>query len=142
MVLAVIMPAALTGILNGDLGSHPAQMPTGATAAIIVSDDPFFQDSQNASSAANSLVSNMNTWVQAGTNRQVVYPSQVYTGLQGNRTIIGPDLLKAYMLLGALAGGLLANTNSTFGWVEVASDIIPPPSQAFRKVDMRTQVGP
>jgi hypothetical protein len=109
---------------NGAPG-YPTKIPGANNAAIIVSDDPFFQANQQI------LVPLLNTWVSAaGTNRWVVYPSQVWTGSQANRTtIVGPDLLRAYMLLGALAGSLLANINVSppvnFGFIKLASDIIP-----------------
>jgi hypothetical protein len=89
-----------------------------AKMAIIVSDDPYFQTNQTV------LVPLFNTWLSA--SRQVVYPSQRYANYTGNSTIIGPDLTKAYIILGALSASLLASPNSTFGWIKLASDTFPP----------------
>jgi hypothetical protein len=104
---------------NGDGGANAARIPNATPAAIIVSDDPFFQANQA------TLVPLLNTWVQAAnTNRRIIYSSQAYNGLAGNSTIIGPDLLKAYMVLGLLAGRLLGDTTTNFGWIKVGSEVI------------------
>jgi hypothetical protein len=95
-------------------GGKPAIIPA-SQSAIIISDDPFFQTNQAI------LVPLFNTWLSTA-GRQVVYPSQRYTGLTGNSTIIGPDLTKAYMILGALSASLLANQAATFGFVKLASE--------------------
>jgi hypothetical protein len=110
---------------NGS-GANPPKIPNTANA-LIISDDPFFQDNQI------TLVPLINTWLAAGGGgppRQVVYPNQNYPSAlppNGQGAIIGPDLLQAYMLLGALAGSLLRNPNTTspFGFVRLGSQTIP-----------------
>jgi hypothetical protein len=96
----------------------------GNAAAIIVSDDPFFGSNQPI------LVPLLNEWILAGAGssppRKVVYPSQIYgastTIPAAGSVIVGPDLLKAYTVLGALSGGLLANTTSNFGFIKLANE--------------------
>jgi hypothetical protein len=102
---------------NGS-GINLPKIPNTANA-LIISDDPFFQTSQA------TLVPLLNNWLNTA-GRQVVYASQIYASgpvqPATGSTLIGPDLLKAYMLLGALAGSLLSNTASNFGFIKLANE--------------------
>ena len=107
---------------GGGVGTN-TPIPQNANA-IIISDDPFFQDNQA------TLVPLINTWLKASGARQIVYPNQNYPSAlppTGQGAIIGPNLLQAYMLLGALAGSLLRNPNTTspFGFVRLGSETTP-----------------
>jgi hypothetical protein len=109
----------------GDGGGHPSQFPDAATtSAVIVSDDPFFQANREA------LITAANTWLDGNATRRIVYPSQIYQSvLRGDGTtlrpkatqsiLIGPDLLRAYQLLGMLASILARQPDLNFGFFSV-----------------------
>jgi hypothetical protein len=82
-----------------------AKIPT-TIKALVVSGDPFFQDTKEL------LIGAANAWIAAapgGVNRYVCYPTQDYSNTSGTRptanhaTLYGPDLATAYNLLGQVA---------------------------------------
>jgi hypothetical protein len=109
----------------GDGDGHPSQFPpAGTTSAVIVSDDPFFQANREA------LITAANTWLGLDATRRIVYPSQIYqsvllsngTTLRPKATqsiLIGPDLLRAYELLGMLASVLARQPDLYFEFFSV-----------------------
>jgi hypothetical protein len=67
---------------------------------IIISSDPYFQDTKQA------LVAAANTWLQNGTNRYICYPSRTYRAASpraGQSTVFGPSMKEAYFLAGQVA---------------------------------------
>jgi hypothetical protein len=84
-----------------------AKIPS-AIRALVISADPFFQDTKE------QLIAAVNGWIAAGTaagvNRYVCYPTQDYANTSGTTqptakkgTLYGPDLANAYNLLGQVA---------------------------------------
>jgi hypothetical protein len=82
--------------------------------ALVVSADPFFQDTKEA------LIVAANAWIAAaaaGVNRFVCYPSLSYANVTGTRPtsgysiLYGPDLVGAYYTLGQLAAAAIANAH-------------------------------
>ena len=71
--------------------------------ALIVSSDPFFQDSKQ------NLIAAANTWLQGATNRYICYPSRSYinNGRPGQSTVFGPSMVDAYNLMGQIAANAL-----------------------------------
>jgi hypothetical protein len=72
--------------------------------ALIISADPFFQDKKV------DLINAANTWVGAKPGRSICYPLANYANVPGTTPMppgtsywFGPDLLKAYNLLGTVA---------------------------------------
>jgi hypothetical protein len=106
---------------NGNGAQAPAKIPNGATA-LIISADPFFQAEQGV------LVPLINNWLQTGAGRHVVYPSGGFAnsplGGGGQSTILGPDLTKAYMLLGILANWLANNKGREVGFFTVPNQTV------------------
>jgi hypothetical protein len=85
-----------------------------AAKAIIISDDPFFR------AYRDDLIKAVNTWLQ-GTDRYVIYPSQIYANTTGivaplkkQSTLFGPDLTSAMFLLGMLASYYAEHKNAPF----------------------------
>jgi hypothetical protein len=85
---------------------------SGAIKALVISADPFFQDTKD------NLIAAANTWVQAapqGVTRYVCYPTQDYSNRRGTTptpkkaTLFGPDLATAYSLLGQIASIVLSS---------------------------------
>lgn len=106
----------------------------GQAAAVIVSDDPFFQANRAA------LIGAANAWLDRSTAtnsaRYVVYPSTMYLSAQdsaGNpvtlrkdkSAIVGPDLKAAYLLLGALTGYIADDKTRSVGFLRFPSVEIP-----------------
>jgi hypothetical protein len=112
-------------------GGRPAQLPNDANpAAVIISDDPFFQANRA------ELINAANNWIGTTTNRYVVYPSLMYasaTDSSGNTVrpkanrsaTIGPDLITAYGLLGALTRYIAEDTTRFVGFITMPSLINP-----------------
>jgi hypothetical protein len=82
-----------------------AKIPS-AIKALVISADPFFQDTKE------QLIIAANAWIAAapsGVNRYVCYPTQEYANKNGTRptagrtTLFGPELANAYNLLGQVA---------------------------------------
>lgn len=104
-------------------GGVRAQIP-GNINALVISDDPFFQDNQP------TLVPLIDTWLGGGAGiRRVVYPNQnwplasiVLINHAGKGFVIGPNLMQAYMILGAMAGILLKNNTTTLNFVRLGPD--------------------
>jgi hypothetical protein len=98
----------LGGTYNADFGNIPV---TGSNAikALVISADPFFQDTKD------DLIAAANTWVAGAGGRYVCYPTQDYSNRTGTHkptpqkaTLFGPDLATAYSLLGQLAAVVLS----------------------------------
>jgi len=113
---------------SGD-AMNPAIIPSTATA-VIISDDPFFQANRAA------LISAANTWLDGG-QRYIIYPSTIYAKAiaadgttivrprKDKSTLLGPDLPKAFQLLGVLANRLVSDRTLDFGFFTVPSVTIP-----------------
>jgi hypothetical protein len=103
-------------------GQNPPKVPNTATA-IIVSDDPFFQASRL------ELITQANLWLAQSAQRQIVYPSKMYEmealPAPNQSTLIGPDLARAYQLLGILAYRLVTDKSMNFGFFTLASETTP-----------------
>jgi hypothetical protein len=98
-------------------GPHTASIIPASIQGIVISADPTFQSDKN------SLVAAVNTWLSApGTNRYVVYPSQIYIEASPNQplstksTLYGPDLYQAFYKLGQLAQNSSNNNNAYVGF--------------------------
>lgn len=88
-----------------------------AVRGLVISADPFFTSNKTA------LIKAANTWLVAAANRQICYPLQIYanTGAptaevprSGQSTILGPDGLEAYYLLGQVAALAINQKSSKF----------------------------
>jgi hypothetical protein len=112
----------------GDGGSHAAQISSSANTGIVVSDDPFFMANRP------TLINLANTWLGSDATKFIVYPSQIYSSWTDptsgtivtpnpRSTLIGPDLVQAFELLGILTNYLANNMNESFGFFPVGYSI-------------------
>lgn len=89
--------ASVYGANFTDIGSN------ASIRAIVVSADPFFQDTKE------KLITAAKTWLDGATTRYICYPSQSYLNKggtapkSGQSTLFGPNIEDAYNLLGQLA---------------------------------------
>jgi hypothetical protein len=93
-----------SGVYAADLAKIPP-----AIRALVISADPFFQDSKQ------QLIQACNAWIATGAAaappimRYICYPSLTHANIGGTpptptkATLYGPDLVTAYSLLGQLA---------------------------------------
>jgi hypothetical protein len=114
--------------MNGEV--NPVTYPTdiarfpATVKAIVISADPFFQDSKE------ELIGAAN-----GTGKYICYPLQTFENIgglnlptPGKTTLLGPTLTGAYKLLGQLTT-LALSSSAPVGFVLVPNEIkvLPPP---------------
>ena len=106
-LVKVLVPAMLINGTNNDT-NYAQTVPTIQSQAVIVSADPYFQQTRN------SLIQAFKNWI-GHSNRYVVYPLKNYTSAGNNTAVIGPSIEDAMTKLGQIAAAAL-NTGTSQGF--------------------------
>ncbi len=100
---------------RNDAATYPgafAQIDAAGVRAVVVSADPFFQQTMDG---PNGLIDVANNWIRGGPGRRVSYPLERDPNVHQTQplaqhyTVYGPHLNHAYQDLGAKAAAILAN---------------------------------